>query len=656
MCGRAFVRRYYFTAHIHKCIAPRTRDTYRCSCNTLCLRTSDFIVHSRGECSQAVSRRQDQTFNSRGSKRDGTTTKGRANQKANKSGSRPQVSTVLQVNESLSISIATKSEGENFDSQITEFDDTTNEKDLCNSTHPVEQAMPNSAAYNYDVTEHQGGRYSSEADKRETPSIYAVNADIATQGQKPKEITESWLNGLSNRSGRAGIPTGTSDSSGIQANESPVYSSFDHDHSMVTDSDLLSISEFSEVHLELSQGLTPLQNAILSTIMLDYDQSRQRQAGSGNSGDVYATPTASTSSSCLSLSVGRGSKRKLGQDTSFGDNENSVSVKSAKQETFAPDRQQVLACPYWKRDSEKYRACCKLAHKRIRDVKQHLHRRHTPEFYCQRCFETFEDGTRHEIHVASITPCVRPTGAQLEGLSTTQSRALTRKSDRRLTEEKQWFAVWDIVFPGINRPGSAYVDLELSEDMISFQEYWENRGHDILIREMDSSGIWNLSQEERDVQGRHILARGLTRIYAQWSNRRSLAISPSTSSTVSNSLSESQSIGLPTLPTPSSSASGSRPSDVVASNYQHQQASVDPALRQANIPEVPLNPEDIIAVTVPQAQTSQDLEIGTPNHNFTSDFDTPAMHSSDYQLPDNFFDFCVTVETPPETQSGHRYL
>ncbi|KAI0113684.1 hypothetical protein GGR51DRAFT_506241 [Nemania sp. FL0031] len=245
------------------------------------------------------------------------------------------------------------------------------------------------------------------------------------------------------------------------------------------------------------------------------------------------TPNSVATSSLCSLDSSGQAKRKITDPSdTTQDPENSKVANSSNKRHKNKDTRQVLACPYWKLDSEKYRSCCKLSHKRIRDVKQHLHRRHTPEYYCPRCFETFDDSQRYEAHVASPLPCQRQTGGRLDGISIAQDKELRKKSDRKLDEEQQWFAIWDILFPNQPRPCSAYVDLALSEELSSFKEYWTRRGEDILMNEMNSTDLWSLSAEQREAQGRVILRRGLTMIYEQWEERRLLSdpLTPDTSS------------------------------------------------------------------------------------------------------------------------------
>ncbi|KAF3011510.1 hypothetical protein E8E14_008626 [Neopestalotiopsis sp. 37M] len=139
---------------------------------------------------------------------------------------------------------------------------------------------------------------------------------------------------------------------------------------------------------------------------------------------------------------------------------------------------------------------------------------------CSRCLEVFEDPDRYDAHSQSTVPCFRGPNSRLDGITQRQSKAISKKSKRSQSEEEQWFAVWDIIFPDTPRPASAYLDSELSEDLNSFQEYWTNRGHDVLLSELNRSGVWVLSPDEREVQAGQILARGLNSIYEQWAGLR----------------------------------------------------------------------------------------------------------------------------------------
>jgi hypothetical protein len=116
--------------------------------------------------------------------------------------------------------------------------------------------------------------------------------------------------------------------------------------------------------------------------------------------------------------------------------------------------------------------------------------------------------------------CRRESHAQLDGISHSQHRELCKKSNPAFTEENQWFAIWDILFPGSERPFSAYTDSELSADLCLFREHWQNSGQDVLLDVLRSNQWVSMSAEERETQGRRILAEGLDRIYEDWLSSR----------------------------------------------------------------------------------------------------------------------------------------
>jgi hypothetical protein len=320
------------------------------------------------------------------------------------------------------------------------------------------------------------------------------------------------------------------------------------------DSDLLSISEISEEPEE--QGLYE-DNRINSVILCEVLNRLLQECraikeavsrGVAPSEHSSAAPVGHqigfTSTSCQSSRTGRGRKRqKTDEDGKQDQAETALTFQSTKSKS----RPRVLACPYWKRHPYKYRRCCKLTLKRIRDVKQHLHRSHNPKFYCERCFVTFKDHESHDNHVVSNT-CVRESHTQLEGISHSQRESLSRKSNPKFTEENQWFAMWDIVFPRIERPVSAYVDPDLSSDICLFHEVCQTYGPDILLDTFRSNQWESMSAEDQGVSMRRILAEGLNRIldsHSSLSNPSTESQSSTLSTGIDNDLSRTSSIESP---------------------------------------------------------------------------------------------------------------
>lgn len=110
----------------------------------------------------------------------------------------------------------------------------------------------------------------------------------------------------------------------------------------------------------------------------------------------------------------------------------------------------LLACPIWKLDCQKHRKCFKSELHTVSRVEQHLSRRHRPTFYCDRCMVIFPDKTSHNRHLTQL--CILDPNASLDGISHLQQWELSRRSNRSLSEQEQWFAIWTFYSP--IRPGS----------------------------------------------------------------------------------------------------------------------------------------------------------------------------------------------------------
>ncbi len=151
-------------------------------------------------------------------------------------------------------------------------------------------------------------------------------------------------------------------------------------------------------------------------------------------------------------------------------------------------KEQVLACPFYKFNSVRYMSCVRLRLSRIRDVKQHLMRRHRRPTYCPVCGEIFNDSGRCDSHITARTCYPPPGGVNIEGVTETQSVALTRRVDRTLDASSQWFSVWDILFPDRCRPQSPYLSLTHFGELLSiFHNYWEHQRDTLIAQAIQST-------------------------------------------------------------------------------------------------------------------------------------------------------------------------
>lgn len=141
-----------------------------------------------------------------------------------------------------------------------------------------------------------------------------------------------------------------------------------------------------------------------------------------------------------------------------------------------------LACPFQKQNSHKHHECLKYALHRIKDVKQHVYRRHKqPDYYCARCFVVFKTADARDEHARS-KDCENLQGPGFEGISEAQKIKLNKSSSRGLDTQGQWFEMWDIIFPGQQRPSSAWVGSYMEEMVPLLRSLWDHKSSSILAK------------------------------------------------------------------------------------------------------------------------------------------------------------------------------
>lgn len=300
------------------------------------------------------------------------------------------------------------------------------------------------------------------------------------------------------------------------------------------ESDLLSVSDLSESMASLDRRdpvMPSLRAAIVSCLVSGY-QSYQAcfktaVSGSGTTGPTSnnaATASTSTGASRTGRSKEQAKKHHL---RASGDDDDSPSQpppgKRAKVRRSCEPRKSVLACPFWKADPNKYCSCFDRLLNRISDVKQHLARVHRPKLYCERCSMIFSTEESRQQHVSNPAGLFCVPSAQLDGISHHQQIQISRKSNRNLSQEQQWFALWDIVFPDRDRPSSAYRTFGISEDLYSFREYCATRSESILEAEaqrMVDNGRWSefgmVSGEQRREIMRWLARDGFDLAFGEW--------------------------------------------------------------------------------------------------------------------------------------------
>jgi len=146
----------------------------------------------------------------------------------------------------------------------------------------------------------------------------------------------------------------------------------------------------------------------------------------------------------------------------------------------------LLACPFYKRDPYKYQDCLSYQLRRIKDVKQHVYRKHSkPEFYCSRCFQIFSTASDRDLHTRPAR-CEMHTDPQYDGITTQQKKTLAIYVNRGKRVEEQWLDTYDIIFPSEAKPKSVFVGNYFEEVIPLLRAFWDTRQSGIISNIVES--------------------------------------------------------------------------------------------------------------------------------------------------------------------------
>ena len=113
-----------------------------------------------------------------------------------------------------------------------------------------------------------------------------------------------------------------------------------------------------------------------------------------------------------------------------------------------------FACPYFKRDPQKYRThrtCPGPGWQTVHRVKEHLYRRHSQPIYCPRCYRVFPKDAQLAGHLRT-EQCSVAAGAPPEGLTGEQKERLKTRGQPHQSEEARWRDMFRVLFPRVAEP------------------------------------------------------------------------------------------------------------------------------------------------------------------------------------------------------------
>ncbi|KAH6655829.1 hypothetical protein BKA67DRAFT_250466 [Truncatella angustata] len=141
--------------------------------------------------------------------------------------------------------------------------------------------------------------------------------------------------------------------------------------------------------------------------------------------------------------------------------------------TGAPSSQKRLACPYFKKDPNRFqtwRSCPGPGWETVHRLKEHLDRNHALPIRCLRCFAHFDTERNRDAHMRSTEPCeIREQPPHTNGFDASQRLDLKSrpKGYTKMSEPQKWRRVFLILFPKTNETEipSPYYEFKMPADL-----------------------------------------------------------------------------------------------------------------------------------------------------------------------------------------------
>ena len=171
----------------------------------------------------------------------------------------------------------------------------------------------------------------------------------------------------------------------------------------------------------------------------------------------------------------------------------------------------IFACPFYLHDRKRHRGCLKSAAE-LRDIKaveKHVWHAHRQPPYCPICHCVFRTALQRDEHIHAGGPGCKKEFRQPipEGISVAQVEQLAKRPRLRQPKESLWFGVWDIIFPGEDRPRKPFLNScgQLEAAVCRLNAFWFREGNTIITEFLREKGLrdYGLKDEERNVAALH---------------------------------------------------------------------------------------------------------------------------------------------------------
>lgn len=177
--------------------------------------------------------------------------------------------------------------------------------------------------------------------------------------------------------------------------------------------------------------------------------------------------------------TGNSSAHPAGPHIARANRSNDETISDPRKDT------RLLTCPYVWYDPAAHRECLRYRLKRIRDVKQHLQRKHMKPSFCANCKAVFVNENKLRHHLEQAEPCVMRMSNEPEGLTPGQRNCLAKYPKEKNDVVAQWNTIWSVVFPNHPelRPYSPFMDENRPEAIMSLIAFFQKQFRSILMRD-----------------------------------------------------------------------------------------------------------------------------------------------------------------------------
>lgn len=254
---------------------------------------------------------------------------------------------------------------------------------------------------------------------------------------------------------------------------------FDIDFDPAFETSFVNAHEIEEDQLDFAEPTPNTQNHI-AALQKDRDLVQGSQVAAG------PTPTSDKDTDANTITHRKGKRPREASPEMPAESSCETTTHRPTKRTAGLKDGRILTCPFVWVNNESHPNCLKLRLRRIRDVKQHLRRKHKQPYYCRRCKAVFKDGAdsvEAQEHDNSDTRCPRRDDAKVpDGVTQAQFVRLEKKSKADLVT--QWNYIWEVLFPDAveSKPQSPFLTdrLARADQLTAFGVFVQTHGQQIL--------------------------------------------------------------------------------------------------------------------------------------------------------------------------------